>query len=97
MWHLIDEYCQVCSKGDIGLTLKYGIVKYGTVLKHKNSLKVLKIYIKEGSNDDLGLKMGISMAMSNLLLCFYMGIVHRICRKFWCTSFIGEHEHILLH
>ena len=47
---------------DFGLTSTYGKVKYDKMLEHKISLKVLKIFIREGSNDDLGLTL-----RSNLL------------------------------
>ena len=49
------------------MTLTYGKVKYDKMLEYKVSWKVLKMFIYEGSNDDLGLTLSFSVARSNLL------------------------------
>ena len=54
MLHWVLEYCLDCLDNDLFLILTYGRVKYGKMLEHMILWKVLKIFIQEGSNDDLG-------------------------------------------
>ena len=41
----------------VDLGLFYGKIKYGKILEHKTSWKVLKIFYQRYSNDDIGLTM----------------------------------------
>ena len=52
----------------------YAEVKYGKMREHKVSWKVLKIFIQEGSNDDLRLTLSFSMARSNMFFCDFVWV-----------------------
>ena len=80
--------------------MAYGKVKYGKMIENKISWKVLKIFIREGSNDDLWLTSSFSIQILNLLAeilygkssCFEENFGAQV-RKY---SYISEHKNILI-
>ena len=94
MWHQVLEYLQDCLNSELGLTLTSGKIKYYKMLGYKISWKVLKIFIQDGSNDDLGSTLSFFLSQGRIcLLSCYMGRV-RALEDFDAqvnkNSYIGE-------
>ena len=67
------QVISIFSNNDLGLTLTfYGTVKHKKMIKHKTSLKVLKLFSQECSNDDHGLTVTF-LARSNFLFRLLYG------------------------
>ena len=68
----------------VDLRLFYGKIKYGKILEHKISWKILKIFYLKSSNDDIGLTLTFSWQDQICFPGFHMGRVYGTCRRFGC-------------